>query len=147
MIVDETLNLRSNSHIKEAVTFFTKFFSDGRNCKDLIKAICRIDSELGDRLADELGYVNIRPGVAQVHIHHVKRDEMIAAKGKLENPLLEKEYIGFVNALTPQHAWMKSQNITTSWNNGVRSTHIGDFLQFPEAYYMVKGEGFKIILG
>lgn len=56
-----------------------------------------------------------------------------------------RDYVGFVEANSVEEAFRLSQNGEKSWNatNPCRSTSVGDIIQAPDGFYMVKGIGFQ----
>ena len=65
-----------------------------------------------------------------------------------------REYAGFVEAVSLEEAYIKSQNHSDSrWENGsnwnitnpCRNTSVGDVIESDEGFYMVCGMGFRLL--
>lgn len=76
--------------------------------------------------------------------HAVNMDHSIEGR---ERPLRVRMYVDTVDAHSFDEAFEKSNNIDSSWSNGVRSTSIGDVIYNvdTEEYCIVLGLGFMTI--
>lgn len=56
-----------------------------------------------------------------------------------------RDYVGFVEANSLEEAFRLSQNGEKPWNEAkpCRSTSVGDIIQAPDGFYMVKNIGFQ----
>ena len=57
----------------------------------------------------------------------------------------ERTYVGNVEAVSLNDAFMKTQNIEGNEEWPRRSTSVGDLIQVDDQYYLVKGIGFEAI--
>lgn len=74
----------------------------------------------------------------QYHIHHAIKPTFDETEVQL------RKYVGFVNAISLNEAFIKSQNHDIDWaKNETRSTSIGDVIQDGDKLFLVKGIGFK----
>lgn len=78
--------------------------------------------------------------MAQYHIYHA-----VGPRRFTETDIQPREYAGFVEAVSLEDAYTKSQNDENPWNpyNPCRSTSVGDVIQDDSGFYMVLGMGWR----
>lgn len=76
----------------------------------------------------------------QYHIFH-----SVGPSKFTETDSQPREYAGFVEAISLEDAYVKSQNDENSWNpyNPCRSTSVGDVIQDDSGFHMVLSSGFR----
>lgn len=104
------------------------------------------NQEINKRTPDDIGaFEGVKKVLKMYHIHHcINKLYMFTEK---ENQ--PRKYIGYVYAENLEDAYRKAQN--EDWQASeykgykVRSTSIGDLIQDDYGFYMVLGQGFKLI--
>jgi len=76
----------------------------------------------------------------QFHIYHATGPRRFS-----ETVNQPREYVGFVEGVSLEDAYARSQNNENPWNpwNPCRSTSVGDVIQDDSGFYMVLDIGFR----